>query len=307
MTRFKSIVDRVVNMNTNYKSPTITSFYFAILNTYNYYTDNFTENIGICNEMEKYYQESETGRLTIRIKDVIYIKANSLLRIGNYVEGIRYIHDNQELFTPESPNWYLLQEDLFKFLVFNKDYDSAQKLIRRIAPWRENTALLPQRRERWLLRIGFLSLVSEYTEHLKYVRHFFTQQVTLTKDTLGYKTQVQIMQILYYIKEGEMEQANQGLNTLNRNLYRIKTITNPKRLVIFVRGLLNAIASQNNPKELRRIFEQVQAKFISYPPINSHFSEMEIMPYEQLWQVTFQYIRGVKYVEASVKRKSKKK
>jgi hypothetical protein len=307
MPRFKEIIQIVKDIKTRYETPLILNNSFALINMYNYYTDNFNDNLKLCEEMENKYASSQTGRLTIKIKDVIYIKANALLRVGDYTSGIKYVLENQNLFVPESPNWFLLQEDLFSMYVYNYDFNSAQNLLRRLAPWRESTMLTNINREVWLLRIGFLSLVTEYTEHLKYVRHFFTQHVTLTKDTLGYKTQIQIMQIIYYLKEGEIETANQGLNALNRNLYRIKHITSPKRLVLFVRGLLNVIASHKNPKELQRIHQQTLAKFASYPPTNTHFSEMEIIPYEQLWHVCMECLRGSKQYVALRKRKQRAK
>jgi hypothetical protein len=235
--------------------------------------------------MEEKYETLEGFRNSMRYTDVIINKAGALLRLGRYKEGIGYINQKLNHFVSGSPNWYLILEEKFMMAMYSGDYLEAADLLRSVAPWRKELRMTELTRERWILMAAYLSLVQELPSHYQFYTKYFTENVEISKDKMGYNLAILILQIVHKLKKRDLDGATYAIQALNKLLLRAKNHLDKPRLNSFMQLLTRLSQYGHDAAELEEQTKRNLKKLYLTQPFNNAYSENEVIPYEHLWEL----------------------
>jgi hypothetical protein len=285
MATFYKNLKRAEEIKNQFDTPFINNAYFFLSSTFNYYVGNFSRNLVVCNQMEEKYETLEGFRNSMRYTDVIINKAGALLRLGRYKEGIGYINQKLNHFVSGSPNWYLILEEKFMMAMYSGDYLEAADLLRSVAPWRKELRMTELTRERWILMAAYLSLVQELPSHYQFYTKYFTENVEISKDKMGYNLAILILQIVHKLKKRDLDGATYAIQALNKLLLRAKNHLDKPRLNSFMQLLTRLSQYGHDAEELEEQTKRNLKKLYLTQPFNNAYSENEVIPYEHLWEL----------------------
>lgn len=285
METFYKNLKRVEEIKEDFDTPFVNNAYFFLSSTFNYYIGNFSRNLEVCNQMEEKYQALEGFRNSMRYTDVIVNKSSALLRLGRYKEGISYVNQHLSYFVSGSPNWYLVLEEKFMMAMYMGDYLEAADLLRSVAPWRKELRMTELTRERWILMAAYLSLVQELPSHYQFYTRYFTENVEISKDKMGYNLAILILQIVYKLRKRDLDGATYAIEALNKLLLRAKNHLDKPRLNSFMQLLTRLPVYGHDAAELEEQTKRNLKKLQINQPFNHAYSENEIIPYEHLWEL----------------------
>lgn len=263
--------------------------------TYEELRGNFKELIRVVAAAERHLND---GKLNLRRFDVRFnhfMTIYAYLRSRQPVRGLllaeRYIRD----FHPSSNNWFYFQEHYVLLALHAGRYELAQQLLDTV---NKNPAIAGQREaamQRWDLYRSYLNFVLPGTRILSARQRQVAQQMLLlpeySRDKRGHNVAILVLQLLYYLRERNLEMVLLRLERLRKYQQRHLTEASTLRSRLFLR-LLQAIVDKNfDPKKAAERGKNLLQHLSDTPPPGEAFAEVEIIPYENLWEIVLNLLR----------------
>lgn len=224
-----------------------------------------------------------------------FMSIYAYLRSRQPVQGLRLAEEYTRDFHPSSSNWFYFQEHHVLLALHAEQYERAQQLMGVIT---KNPAYLIQREaalQRWDLYKAYIEFVLPppriTTARQRQLAQWVLQLPEYSRDKRGHNVAILVLQLLYFLRERNLEAVLMRLERLRkyqqRHLYEPATL----RSRLFLR-LLQVIAEKDfdAPKAAERgkaLLQQLRET----PPPGEAFAEVEIIPYEQLWDLVLGLLR----------------
>ena len=224
-----------------------------------------------------------------------FMSIYAYLRSRQPVQGLRLAEEYTRDFHPSSSNWFYFQEHHVLLALHAEQYERAQQLMGVIT---KNPAYLIQREaalQRWDLYKAYIEFVLPppriTTARQRQLAQWVLQLPEYSRDKRGHNVAILVLQLLYFLRERNLEAVLMRLERLRkyqqRHLYEPATL----RSRLFLR-LLQVIAEKDfdAPKAAERgkaLLQQLRET----PPPGEAFAEVEIIPYEQLWNLVLGLLR----------------
>ncbi|WP_226163251.1 hypothetical protein [Hymenobacter terricola] len=238
------------------------------------------------------------GKLNARRFDIRFNHFMSIyayLRSRQPVQGLRLAEEYSRDFHPSSSNWFYFQEHHVLLALHAEQYERAQQLMSLIT---KNPAYLIQREaalQRWDLYKAYIEFVLPpqrlTTARQRQMAQWVLQLPEYSRDKRGHNVAILVLQLLYFLRERNLEAVLMRLERLRK--YQQRHLHEPATLRsrLFLR-LLQVIVEKNfdAPKAAERgktLFQQLR----DTPPPGEAFAEVEIIPYEQLWNLVLGLLR----------------
>ena len=239
------------------------------------------------------------GKLNARRFDIRYNHFMSIyayLRSRQPVQGLRLAEEYNRDFHPSSSNWFYFQEHHVLLALHAQQYERAQQLLVVIT---KNPSYIIQREaalQRWDLYKSYIDFVLPpqrvTTVRQRQMAQWVLQLPEYSRDKRGHNVAILVLQLLHFLRERNLEEVLLRLERLRkyqqRHLYEPATL----RSRLFLR-LLQLIVEKN--------FDAAQAADRGGPllqqlrdtvPPGEAFAEVEIIPYEHLWELVLDLLRG---------------
>ncbi len=226
---------------------------------------------------------------------IILEKAHVYLKLKELGKGLEYMSQNEQFFDPRRIEWFSFMETYFLMAMQNRDYQLAAALEEKvytnkyfenndpdcILKWRIYSAYLLFAYSRNFngIRNGYADLLEKIPE---YDKEYEPEQVAIL-----------ILQFIYYTEMRDLEAVKARRDAIKKYIsnhfkenFSYRTRTFYKLLNIITGNDLDVKAIQNKTRYLLRKLPEVQV-------VSDVYTELEIIPYEHLWDMIFNMIQNV--------------
>ena len=256
---------------------------------------DFAATIRIVAAADRHFQ---AGKLNARRFDVRFNHFTSIyayLRSRQPVRGLqlaeRYLRD----FHPTSNNWFYFQEHHVLLALHARRYDLARQLIGTVMA---NPGYLAQReaaQQRWDLYRSYIDLVVPPARLPSARQRQLNQQMLVlpeySRDKRGHNVAIMVLQLLYFLRERNLEPVLLRLERLRKYQQRHLYEADLLRSRLFLR-LLQVIVEKNFDADKAAERGKVLLQQLrDTPPPGGAFAEVEIIPYENLWEIVLDLLR----------------
>ena len=238
------------------------------------------------------------GKLTARRFDSRFNQFMSIyayLRNRQPVQGLRLAEEYSRDFHPSSGNWFYFQEYHLLLALHAQQYERAQQLMGIVT---KNPAYPGQREaalQRWDLYKSYLEFVLPpprvNTARQRQMAQWVLQLPEYSRDKRGHNVAILVLQVLYFLRERNLEAVLLRMERLRK--YQQRHLHEPAvlRSRLFLR-LLQVIVERNfdAPQAAERGKAMLQQLRDTSPP-GEAFAEVEIIPYEHLWELVLGLLR----------------
>ncbi|WP_092678182.1 hypothetical protein [Hymenobacter arizonensis] len=256
---------------------------------------NFQEIIRVTGAASRRLRDGKLNARRFDIRFNHFMNIYAYLRSRQPMQGLRLAEEYNRDFHPSSNNWFYFQEHHVLLALHAEQYERAQQLMGVIT---KNPAYLIQREaalQRWDLYKGYIDFVMPpqrvTTARQRQIAQWVLQLPEYSRDKRGHNVAILVLQLLHFLRERNLEEVLLRLERLRkyqqRHLYEPTTL----RSRLFLR-LLQVIVDKNfdaaqAAERGKVLLQQLQET----PPPGEAFAEVEIIPYEHLWELVLSLLR----------------
>lgn len=238
------------------------------------------------------------GKLNARRFDIRFNHFMSIyayLRSRQPAQGLRLAGEYARDFHPSSGNWFYFQEQHVLLALHAEQYERAQQLLDVIT---KNSAYLIQREaalQRWDLYKAYIEFVlppqRAATARQRQMAQWALILPEYSRDKLGHNVAILVLQVLYFLRERNLEAVLLRLERLRKYQQRHLHEPTTLRSRLFLR-LLQVIVEKNfDATKAAERGKAIQQLLRDTPPPGNAFAEVEIIPYEHLWELVLGLLR----------------
>lgn len=254
---------------------------------------NYEEIIQITSETAKLYEQGKINprRFDMRYNDYMSVYAH--FRSRQATKGLKLAEEFVKDFHYSSVNWLYFMEIYVLLAIHAEQYGQARELLGQA---RANVHFMKQRDlalQRWDLYEVYLQFMRPDASPLR-MRNFTTFVQTVpdhSQDKQGYNVAVLILQFLYYLRQRDLEGLLVRLEGLRKYQQRHLRDAGALRSQLFFRMLAITVKSDFDPVLSQKLAEPLLSKMQAAPPPGEAFAEIEIVPYEHLWNMTLEILK----------------
>ncbi len=256
---------------------------------------NYQELIRVTGAASRRLREGKLNARRFDLRFNHFMSIYAYLRSRQPVQGLRLAEEYSRDFHPSSNNWFYFQEHHVLLAMHAEQYERVQQLLGVII---KNPAYIIQREaalQRWDLYRAYLDFVLPpqrvTTSRQRHMAQWVLQLPEYSRDKRGHNVAILVLQLLYFLREHNLENVLLRLERLRkyqqRHLYEATTV----RSRLFLR-LLQLIVEKNF--DAAQAAERGKALLLQLretPPPGEAFAEVEIIPYEHLWDLVLGLLR----------------
>ncbi|MDU0369221.1 hypothetical protein ACFPAF_02345 [Hymenobacter endophyticus] len=263
---------------------------------------NYEEIIKITSVTEKARKQGKINDKRFDKRFNNYMSVYAHLRCRKAEQGLALAEEYFKDFHYSSGNWFYFLETYLLLAVHAKQYGQAFELLQQA---RKNPYYRKQRvaaQQRWELYEAYIQFVQPEQSPVK--MRYFTQFVQTvpdySRDKQGYNVAILILQFLHFLRRRDIEGLLARLEGLRK--YEQRHLRDPATLrsQLFFRMLLMTV-KQNFvlavcEKKAAPLLERLKAA----PQPGEAYGEIEIIPYEDLWELTLGILRQNQMEQAAI-------
>ena len=210
-------------------------------------------------------------------------------------------------------NWYVVMNYYVLLSLHSKDYVKAYEIVSKALKHKFFKNLTESEREVWrvfeayvnyLIHIGKIDLEDIKLISVKKfkVYKFLNQVPTFSKDKQGLNVAILIIQLLFLLKNKQYDRMIDRTDALNQYCYKYLQKNSSFRSNCFMKMLIKIVDAHFHKTAVKRKTDSFFQKLKSHPlEVSSETSEIEIIPYEHLWEYAMESL------ENEIKMKGRKK
>ncbi|WP_426060486.1 hypothetical protein [Hymenobacter sp. B1770] len=256
---------------------------------------NFSEMIRVTAAAARRLREGKVNARRFDIRFNHFVSIYAYLRSRQPMQGLRLAEQYSRDFHPSSNNWFYFQEHHVLLALHAEQYERAQHLLTLTAknpgyPNQLETAL-----QRWDLYRSYIEFVLPpqrvTTARQRQIAQWVLQLPEYSRDKRGHNVAILVLQLLHFLRERNLEEVLLRLERLRkyqqRHLYEPTTL----RSRLFLR-LLQVIIDKNfDAAQAAERGKALLQQLRETPPPGEAFAEVEIIPYEHLWELVLRLLR----------------
>lgn len=254
---------------------------------------NYQAIIKITAETEKALKQGKINDKRFDKRFNNYMSVYAHLRCRQPKKGLVLAEEYFKDFHYSSGNWFYYLETYLLLSIHDKQYEQAFDLLQQA---RKNPYYRKQRvaaQQRWELYEAYIQFVRPEQSPLK-MRHFaqFVQTVPdYSRDKQGYNVAILILQFLYFLRRRDIEGLLARLEGLRK--YEQRHLRDPATLrsQLFFRMLLMTVKENFAPETCEKKAAPLLERLKAAPQPGEAYGEIEIIPYEDLWELTLGILR----------------
>ena len=287
------------------KTNSYLSFYYSYVVKINYYEliGNYEEIIKYTKKIDKLWDNNKINKKRFDKRFNNFMSVYAHLRARKVKSGLilaeKYIKDIHHT----SGNWFYFLEYYFLLAVHAKQYSQAKELLKTAHKNPSYRKQRPAAQQRWDLFEVYLYFISPEVSPAR-AMHFarFIQTVPdYARDKQGYNVAILILQFLHYLKTHDVERLLSNLESLRKYQQRHLRDEATLRSQLFFKLLLLIVKENFNPKISERKAKSILLQLREAPQPGEAFAEIEIVPYEDLWEIILNILRHWNDIEPSKK------
>lgn len=277
------ILNKLEQLWLNSQSSMIFNLYHTIRGFYFELIGDFAAVAQIQKEAEALFNDGKIHPLWYNQQFSRFLHIYSLLRTQQYEKGLALAEDYMVSFPKGSFNWFAYLENYFLLAVHYKNYSLAANILNNIYTNPVLPELHKTARSRWkMYRLFFVVLFESFTIVPEDEKTDYTE---IIKDKLGFNYSLLITDFIKDLKKGNAESLEFHHERFRKYGDKHFKSAQNKREKIFTKLLMLLCNDAMNPKASIAKGKKLVEKLAETPPPGDAFAEVEIVPYEQLWDI----------------------
>lgn len=258
--------------------------------------NDYHQTIEVCEKAIAFFESKSYSYLT-PLRIFLHNQLICHIQLRNYEKGKEVALKSGGFVKPGTNNWYSNKELHLILALHSKHYREAELILESATKHSKYKQLLPSIKERWLIYetyvnfLGYINLIpGDQAEPRKYKLGKFLNSVpTFSKDKRGLNIPILIIQILYLIIKKDYGQTIDRFEAIEKYCSRYILKDENLRSNCFIKMLLQIPNSDFHKAGVERRAKKYLTQLQSVPlEIASQAYEVEIIPYEDLWEIAMQ-------------------
>jgi hypothetical protein len=219
----------------------------------------------------------------------------------NYGSALTTIINNLENHKTIDLNWFKLKSSQFNILVLQKNYNNAYEVLYDTLNTYNNLKI-EKIKEEWNIKEAYVAFIAElgYIDQellnkkpLKEFRlnRFLNDVPVYSKQKRSLNISILIIQMLFYLQQNKVNAFIDRMDALNQYTYRYLRNDDTLRSNCFIKMLLKIPDARYHHVAIQRHVQKLYKKLKETPPsISDQTTDVEIIPYETLWEMVLELL-----------------
>jgi hypothetical protein len=238
----------------------------------------------------------EDNKVNAHRFDLIYnnfISVYAHLRAKDLKNGLYYAERNLSLYNTSSLNWFAYMENYFLLAVHAKQYELGDVLLQKVFHNISFNTIPTTARERWMLYQAYFRLIYPEAASLSQEARnpYLLSLPEYSKDKLGFNVAILTLQFIYLLEKGDVEALLYRIESLKKYISTHLKDVFSLRSKLFLKLLMLAVTEDFDEVQCRQKGEQLYKKLIATPAPGDAYAEIEIVPYEHLWDLILKILK----------------
>lgn len=289
--KFKAWVKEVEELRKKYNSPNLALAEFRMKANYYALSSNFEELLKLCNETEINYKKSGNVVLHTKRSEIALNKIIACLNLNKFEEGKKHVQSSLKYFNKDNNNWFTFMENYFILSMRTGNFNKAGDVLDEVKTnvfFRIQSELA---RERWYIYQGYFAFVRPDHKPKFQIQSFLMKIPEYDKNTFGYNAATLIIHFFHLLKENDYEELHTRMDEIQKYIGKQISRSGNERLQSFLRLLQVAHQSGFNYKSTVEKSQNYLKKLKRFKGRAEAFEELEIIQYEDLWQILLQMLK----------------
>lgn len=231
--------------------------------------------------------EYRLDTLTFKL-DLLYL----YMRLKWHDEGVRLADELSLQINSKNENYFKYADIYFLLLMQHKDYEMALSLLTDVMDSKRYAQLDESEKNKWKLYLAYTHFVQAGNF---YQRNFNFSSITEAEIDEShdepYNAAVLILQFMYYLEKSELEELVKRRDVLKKYMANHFKENFSYRTRTFYKLLNIVVESNTDLKKIQSKSKYLFAKLEESPVVSDAFQEIEIVPYETLWQMIIDMLK----------------
>lgn len=234
----------------------------------------------------KWVEEGLVNKLLFDANYNKFILVYAHLRSKQYEDGLRYAENYCNDFKYSSVNWFPFMENYFLLALHSRRYELAHALLQRVFDNPSYKMISSSSKERWSLYQSYSTIVSPNSASVTTVfkNPYSLSLPEYSKDKLGFNVAILILQFIYFLQKEDSEALLYRIESLKKYILTHLKDTFSLRSKTFLKLLILTVTEDFEADTCRKKGQKLYQKLIDTPPPGDAYAEIEIVPYEHLWE-----------------------
>ncbi len=259
-------------------------------------TGNYTEIIKITAEAARQLKAGKLNprRFDLRFNHFMSVYAHLVSRQAEKGLKLAAVYDKD--FHPSSGNWFYFQEHYLLLALHAGDYPQARQVLQTATTSASFGKQRETAKQRWELFRTYVDFVLPPARPTQVRRRQMAQWALampeFSRDKRGHNVAILVMQVLYFLRQRDLDAVMLRADRLRK--YQQRHLREPANLRtrLFLRLLLLIVEQEFDPEHLALQARPLLKRLEEAPPPGEAFAEVEIIPYETLWQLALHELRA---------------
>lgn len=265
---------------------TFNSFYayYRVYIMYSELSGDFSKIADITIQAEEWLKEGKINALRFDSKYNKFVLIYALFRAKDYAKGLHYAELYVSDFDTRSSNWFAFMENYILLALHARNEKLGVNLLHRIYNNPTFNKISSAAKERITLYSSYLNLLSSTNELPKNLNIFFSSLPEYSKDKQGFNVAILIYQFILYLEKADVEALIYRIESLKKYILTHLKDNFSLRSRLFLKLLMLTVTEDFDAKQCRKKGEPLYQKLINTPTPGDAYAEIEIIPYEYLWE-----------------------
>ncbi|MBD1395888.1 hypothetical protein H9Q13_01820 [Pontibacter sp. JH31] len=266
--------------------------YYKTFIWYHELEGNFKEIISITVNSLKLVDNNKVNSHRFDLMYNNYILVYAHLRAKDFSNGLQYAEKNLSLYNTSSLNWFAYMENYFLLAVHAKQYELGNILLQQVFDNFSFSSVPTTARERWMLYLSYFRLIYPQATLTgnEAKNPYLLSLPEYSKDKLGFNVAILTLQYIYLLEKGDSEALLYRIESLKKYISTHLKDVFSLRSKLFLKLLILAFTEGYDAEQSRRKGENLYRRLIATPAPGDAYAEIEIVPYEHLWDLILQIL-----------------
>lgn len=254
---------------------------------FNNITHCFADNIQLTDDLENRYLKRDNKDISVDLdkRYLAFTKLYAYFNLRRFKDGIKYAEHRMKIFKNGSDYWFKFVEYYFLCVMHGEMFDKAEEVFRMVRTNKNYHQLEDAINQRWQIYRSYLIFFKD-SKLLKWgfdIDQFVEEIPDYPKNIQGYNVAVLIMQFLYLLRDGRVNDVRHRSQELQKYSSVHLDKRHNYRNSIFIRMLSIIVDKEFNYELIEEKGETYLKKLIKFNIPFDLESEMEVLPYEKIW------------------------
>jgi hypothetical protein len=235
---------------------------------------------------EKWVEDGRINSFRFKSNYNKFVLVYAHLRNKDYKNGLYYAEKYVVDFKEGLVNWFAYMENYFLLALHSNQLPLSGLLLDKVFSNNSFSRISKTAKERWSLYQTYYKVISlnSTTPNNIYINPYSLSLPEYSKDKLGFNVTILILQFIYFLQKGDSEALLYRIESLKKYMLTHLKDTFSLRSKTFLKLLILTVTEDFDAETCRKKGGKLYQKLIETPTPGDAYAEIEIVPYEHLWE-----------------------